>query len=208
MAAVMPREVGGDNIHSGPHNAGDHGVGQIGGRLPPAGRRKLEAVEAKHPHPEARFREDAKGRKGLGASPFGALRLTTAPGPCASVAFLGKAPLRCSRTNRTNGTNGTRRRGGGRGEAKLPSLQTSKLPQKKPRAGGSGLFGEEEGDHSSGSAVGSSTMSSEVMGSSAVSSAPVSWTWGKRSARGSSASRSSSGTGMVSVAMPFSSFLP
>ena len=205
MAAVMPREVGGDNIHSGPHNAGDHGVGQIGGRLPPAGRRKLEAVEAKHPHPEARFREDAKGRKGLGASPFGALRLTTAPGPCASVAFLGKAPLRCGRTNGTNGTNGTRRRGGGgRGEAKLPSRQASK---KGPRRG-AGAFWGKEGDHSSGSAVGSSTMSSEVMGSSAVSSAPVSWTWGKRSARGSSASRSSSGTGMVSVAMPFSSFLP
>ena len=80
--------------------------------------------------------------------------------------------------------------------------------KKGPHPCGWGLFGALWGAYSSVSSEPVSTMSSEVMGSSEDSSAPESWTWGKRSARASSASRSSSGTGMVSVEMPFSSFLP
>ena len=89
----------------------------------------------------------------------------------------------------------------------LFSVLCSLFSKKSPHPFGRGLFGA-RGAYSSVSSEPVSTMSSEVMGSSEDSSAPESWACGKRSARASSASRSSSGTGMVSVEMPFSSFLP
>ena len=60
------------------------------------------AVGGQPPHPDTRrltaglalFREDAKGRKGLGASPFGPAGLTTAPIPCASPNFPARRPAR------------------------------------------------------------------------------------------------------------------
>ena len=41
------------------------------------------------------FHEDTKERKGMGTSPFGALRLTTVPSPCVSVTFLGNRTQDC-----------------------------------------------------------------------------------------------------------------
>ena len=55
------------------------------------------------PRPGARFREDAKERKGLGTSPFVALRLTAVPIPCGSSIFRRAGVCPPSRKSRRGG---------------------------------------------------------------------------------------------------------